>query len=304
MRGYCGMNRARFSGKTRVCGIIGDPIEHSISPAMHNAAFEKTGLDYLYVPFQVRKEDLRQAIEGVRALNIRGLNVTIPHKVAVIPYLDEIDTLAEDIGAVNTIVNEDGYLKGYNTDATGFLQALKAFKIRPERKKVVILGAGGAARAISFILADRSSLLTLLNRHLSPAQKIADNLGNLFRTAVIAQELNRENLEAALSEADILVNTTSVGMKPFNNQSPVPVTLLSPNQVVFDAVYNPWKTKLLRGAEKRGVQVISGLEMLVWQGAKAFELWTGQPAPVEIMRETAIKVLSIKEKRPNLKIQS
>jgi shikimate 5-dehydrogenase len=140
------------SGKTKVCGVIGDPIEHTMSPVMHNAAFKNKGVDYVYLPFRVKKEELGKAIEGMRALNIRGLNVTIPHKVAVIPFLDELDPLAAKIGAINTIVNDDGVLKGYNTDATGFLQALLERGIEPKGKNVVILGAGGASRAISFSL--------------------------------------------------------------------------------------------------------------------------------------------------------
>src|ERR1035437_10287204 len=142
---YAMPNKA-ISGKTRICGIIGDPIEHTVSPAMQNAAFQRAGVDYVYVPFPVKKGELDKAIQGVRALNIRGLNVTIPHKIAVIPFLDEIDPLAEKIGAVNTIVNQDGNLKGYNTDASGFLRALLAEKINPEGKNICILGAGGAAR--------------------------------------------------------------------------------------------------------------------------------------------------------------
>ncbi|GAI80789.1 unnamed protein product [marine sediment metagenome] len=150
-----------ISGRTRICGIIGDPIEHSMSPVMHNAAFKNEGVDYVYLPFRVKKEELGKAIEGMRALNIRGLNITIPHKVAVIQFLDELDPLADKIGAVNTIVNNDGVLTGYNTDATGFLQALLERGIEPRGKSVVILGAGGASRAISFILAERGSSLVI-----------------------------------------------------------------------------------------------------------------------------------------------
>jgi len=153
-----------ISGKTRVCGVIGDPIEHTMSPVMHNAAFKELGLDYLYVPLRVKREELGKAVESVRALNIRGLNVTLPHKVAIISFLDELDPLARKIGAVNTIVNDDGVLTGYNTDATGFLQALLEGGVEPKEKKVVILGAGGASRAISFILAERDAHLVILNR--------------------------------------------------------------------------------------------------------------------------------------------
>src|SRR4030042_289622 len=160
------MNNSAVSGKTVICGVIGDPIEHTMSPVMHNAAFRELGLDYVYVPFRVRREQLDRAIEGMRALNIRGLNVTIPHKVAVIPLLDELDPLAEKIGAVNTITNDDGILTGSTTDATGFLQALLEEGIQPEGENIAILGAGGAAKGIAFILAERGANLTILNRHL------------------------------------------------------------------------------------------------------------------------------------------
>lgn len=211
-----------ISGKTRICGIIGDPIEHTMSPKMQNAAFMDAGLDYVYVPFNVKREDLSRAIQGMRALNICGLNVTIPHKVAVIPSLDEIDSLAQKIGAVNAIKNEDGLLTGYNTDASGFLRALTAEKIEPKGKNVCILGAGGAARAIVFALADRGARLTILNRHPDTAKKLSGRILQYFRQEVSALELSRENLKTVLKSADLLVNTTSVGMSPDIEKSPGP----------------------------------------------------------------------------------
>ena len=280
-----------ISGRTRICGIIGDPIEHSMSPVMHNAAFKNKGVDYVYLPFRVKKEELGKAIEGMRALNIRGLNITIPHKVAVIQFLDELDPLADKIGAVNTIVNDDGVLTGYNTDATGFLQALLERGIEPKGKSVVILGAGGASRAISFILAERGSSLVILNRTWNKAKICADRISEIFQGEATALKLNRENLAAALSQADILVNATSVGMSPNINETPVTSNLLKPSLVVFDIVYNPIKTRLQREAEAAGATVISGLDMLVWQGALAFEKWTGLKAPVGVMREKVIDVL-------------
>jgi shikimate dehydrogenase len=282
------------SGKTQVCGIIGDPIEHSVSPAMHNAAFRAMGMDYTYVPFRVKREDLCQAIQGLRALNIRGLNVTLPHKVDVIRLLDEIDPVAESLGAVNTIVNEAGYLKGYNTDAAGFLKTLQAEKIQPQNKNIVLLGAGGAARAIAFILADKGANLTILNRHPESAQDIAGRIFQLFRKKTGVLELNLENLKNAIFESDILVNATSVGMSPHIDESPVPERLLKAELVVFDIIYNPTPTRLLAESEKRGAKNISGLEMLVRQGAVAFELWTGRKAPVPIMREAAASALTMK----------
>lgn len=283
-----------MSGTTRICGIIGDPIGHSMSPVMHNAAFEETGIDYLYIPFRVKKEELGKAIAGMRALNIRGLNVTIPHKVAVIPFLDELDPLAQRIGAVNTIVNDDGALTGYNTDATGFLQTLLERGVEPGGKNVVILGAGGASRATSFILAERGAHLVILNRllELDWAEELASRISQVFKQEVEALELNEENLAKVLEKADILVNATSVGMSPNIDETPVSPDLLRPSLTVFDIVYNPIKTRLLREAEAAGAETISGVDMLVWQGALGFELWTGTKAPVKLMRETAIKGLT------------
>ena len=282
-----------ISGTTRVCGIIGDPIGHSMSPAIHNAAFEKMGIDYLYVPFRVKKEALGKAIQGMRALNIRGLNVTIPHKVAVIPFLDELDPLAERIGAVNTIVNDDGALRGYNTDATGFLQALLERGVEPREKNIVILGAGGASRAISFVLAERGAHLVILNRllELDWAEELASRISQIFTKEVEALELNEENLAKVLEKADIVVNATSVGMSPNIDETPIPAKLLKPGLIVSDIVYNPIKTRLLREAEAAGAKTIGGFDMLVWQGVLAFELWTGMKAPVKVMKEEAIKGL-------------
>jgi len=282
-----------MSGTSRICGIIGDPIAHSMSPAIHNAAFDKLGLNYLYVPFRVKKEELDKAIAGVRALNIRGLNVTIPHKVTVIPFLDELDPLAQRIGAVNTIVNDDGVLTGYNTDATGFLQTLLERGVELKGKNMVILGAGGASRAISFILAERGARLVILNRllELDWAEELASRISQVFKKEVKALELNEKNLAKVLAKADILVNATSVGMSPNIDETSVSPDLLRPSLTVFDIVYNPIKTRLLREAEAAGAKTISGVDMLVWQGALGFELWTGVKAPVQLMRETAIKGL-------------
>ncbi|MFC1980995.1 shikimate dehydrogenase [Chloroflexota bacterium] len=285
------MESSVISGKTRVCGVIGDPIEHTMSPVMHNAAFKKLGIDYVYVPFGVKQDGLGKAVEGMRALNIRGLNVTIPHKVAVMPLLDEVDSLAQKIGAVNTIVNDDGFLKGYNTDATGFLQPLLERGVEPKGKTAVILGAGGASRAICFILAERGAHLVILNRNLERAQELAGRISESFGIEVKAIRLIEENLSGALEKADILVNATSVGMSPDVDETPVPASLLKSALVVFDIVYNPVKTKLLREAEGAGARTIEGVDMLVWQGALAFEKWTGQKAPVGLMKSETIEAL-------------
>jgi len=281
-----------ISGTTTICGVIGDPIAHTMSPSMHNAAFKACGLDYIYLPFRVKKDELGRAIAGMRALNIRGLNVTIPHKVAIRQFIDKLDDMAEKIGAVNTLVNENGIVSGYNTDAQGFLQALLERDIDPAGKTVSILGAGGAARAISFILAERGANLIILNRTPEKAGECAGRIAQYFGREARAMALNNQNLKAAIKETDILVNTTSLGMSPDVQQTPVTADLLQCGTVVFDTVYNPLQTRLLMEAEKAGAKTISGIDMLVWQGALAFEKWTGQQAPVDAMRTAAIKRLT------------
>ncbi len=282
-----------ITGKTKICGLIGNPVEHSMSPAMHNAAFASLKLDFAYIPFRVENDALADAVKAIKALNMRGLNVTIPHKVAVIPLLDELEPLAESIGAVNTIVNDNGRLKGCNTDASGFLNAMLEKGVEPRNKKAVVIGAGGASRAICFTLAERDAEIVILNRQqeISWAVELAAAVSGCFKKDVKALELNNNNLAMALDSADILINATSVGMSPNVNHSPVPAEMLKPGLSVFDAVYNPLKTKLLTEAENAGALTVSGLDMLVWQGALAFELWTGVKAPIGIMKTNALKAL-------------
>ena len=284
-----------ITGKTKICGIIGDPIEHSMSPAMHNAAFGALGLDYTYLPFRVRQEELPGAIAGMRALHIVGLNVTIPHKVAVLPLLDRLGPLAEKMGAVNTIVNEGGVLIGSNTDAPGFLQALRSQSIEPKGKKIVIIGAGGAAKGIAFILAEVGASLVILNRTISKAEELASQIAQYYHQNLKTMTLSEENLTGALDGADVLVNTTSVGMVPDVDRTPVSSSLLNPKLVVYDIIYNPLPTRLLREAKAAGARTIDGLDMLVWQGALAFKKWTGREAPFEIMKQAAVKALKNEE---------
>ncbi|MBN1161956.1 MAG: shikimate dehydrogenase [Dehalococcoidales bacterium] len=280
-----------ISGKTKICAIIGDPVGHTVSPAMHNAAFQKLGLDYLYITFRVAPEQLSRAVVGLKALNVAGFNVTIPHKVAIIPLLDSLDPLAEKIGAVNTVVNINGKLKGYNTDAEGFYRVLLEHGFSPQGKKVVLLGAGGAARAIAYILVEQGCRLTILNRlqELDWAENIAQFILDDLQKEVQFFELG--DIAEALPGADLLVNATSVGMSPEDNVSPVPAPLLKKIPLVFDIVYNPLKTRFLREAAAAGAQIITGIDMLAWQGALAFEKWTGKAAPVDLMRREAVKIL-------------
>jgi shikimate dehydrogenase len=286
-----------ISGKTKICALIGNPVEHTMSPVMHNTAFRKLGLDYVYLPFRVKAEGLPQAVEGLRALNVRGFNVTIPHKVSVMPLLDELDPLAERIGAVNTVVNDEGKLKGYNTDAAGFLRALLECGVKPEGKRVVVLGAGGASRAISYILAENGAQLTILNRKLELdwAEDIAGLIRDILGKEVNVLELLPDYLASALEGAQLLVNATSVGMSPNSEASPVPAGLLNDKLAVFDVIYNPIKTRLLKEADEAGARTMGGIDMLAWQGALAFEKWTGQKAPVDLMRREAVKMLEAHE---------
>ncbi|HXX59167.1 MAG TPA: shikimate dehydrogenase [Dehalococcoidales bacterium] len=285
--------RNSISGKTSLLALIGDPVEHSLSPVMQNAAFQVLGLDYVYVTFRVKQGDVEKAVAGIRAMNMRGLNVTMPHKVTVMPLLDNIDPMAEKIGAVNTIVNNDGKLTGYNTDATGFLQALAEKSVEPAGQKVVLLGAGGVARAIGFALAEEGAHLVILNRkeEVGWAKDLATRIGQSYGVPVAFGEMDRDTVGDALENADIVVNATSVGMSPGAGQTPVEKEFICSKMVVFDAVYNPVQTRLLREAREQKAKAIDGLDMLVYQGAAAFEKWTGQAAPVDVMRQSALKAL-------------
>jgi shikimate dehydrogenase len=275
---------------TKVVGVIGDPIEHSLSPRMHNAAFEYLGLDYLYLPFRVLEKDLKNAVRGAKAFNLKGFNVTIPHKVSIIKFLDDVDLTARKIGAVNTVVNEEGKLLGYNTDGLGALEALRDEGVNPEGKKIVVIGAGGASRAITFQLASICSKLVILNRTRIRAVKLAGELTNVG-SVVEGRSLTLKSLGSSLNDSDILINTTSVGMHPNVNESPVPKEFLHKELVVFDIVYNPLETSLLRYARNVGAKSINGVGMLVNQGAIGFKMWTGYEAPKDIMRKAVVEGL-------------
>jgi len=279
----------KISGKTKICAIIGDPVEHSLSPAMHNAAFQELGLNIVYVAFQVKKDELGAAVAGARSLGLRGLNVTMPHKNAVIEHLDDIDETAKTIGAVNTILNNRGRLIGYNTDGKGAMIALQENGVSTEEKKMLLLGAGGAAKAIAYQAAQEVDELVILNRTPDKAIKLAEQLSSFGKVRV--GKLVAEALAKELEDTDILVNATSVGMNPEIDCSPVPSELLHSRLCVMDIVYNPLETRLLRDSKAAGAKVVSGLEMLLYQGAVAFEIWTNCPAPVEIMKKAALEAL-------------
>jgi shikimate dehydrogenase len=280
-----------ISGKTQVCGVIGDPIEHSLSPAMHNAAFKHLKLDFVFLAFRVKAADLDNAMRGVRGLGIRGLNVTMPHKIAIIRYLDEADSNVRSLGSANTLLNDAGKLSGFNTDGVGALHALRENGVNPEGKNVLLLGAGGAAKAIAYALARDAGALCILNRVPEKAAVLADALNRVFSKEVVGGVLSPSAVQKNLQDADILVNATSVGMHPNVNQSLVAPQWLKPDLAVMDIVYNPVETKLAKDAKAAGARVISGVEMLLYQGAASFQIWTEHAAPIEVMRTAALNQL-------------
>lgn len=270
---------------TQFCGIIGNPVEHSLSPAIHNAAFQKLGLNFVYLAFRV--EAIDDAIKGLRALgNFRGASVTIPHKVAAVPFLDSIEPTARHIGAINTIVATDGILTGYNTDATGALRALREGKVVLKGQQVVMLGSGGAARAIAFALGADAGIdrLTILGIDGQERRSLARDLQS--KTSIIVQEssLDEGTLRKVLPDAHVLIHCTPMGMSPKVHETPVPATLLHEGLTVMDIVYNPRDTQLLKDAKAARCRVIPGLEMFLHQAAAQFDLWTKQAAPAEVMR--------------------
>ena len=281
-----------ISGGTRVCGIIGDPIEHSLSPIMHNASFQDLKLDFVYIPFRVKQNELREAILGARSLDVHGLNVTMPHKNVVIKYLDEIDPTARSIGAVNTILNDKGRLIGYNTDGAGALKALKENTVGLDVKKLLLLGAGGAGKAIAFYAAQEVEELKILNRTTQKAKELAEVLRKKFRKKIDGNQLSTKIIKEELKDANILINATSVGMHPDVDRSLVDPSWLRPELCVMDIVYNPIETKLAKDARLTGANVVSGIEMLVYQGATSFEIWTNHQAPIKVMKAAVLNKLS------------
>jgi shikimate dehydrogenase len=280
-----------ISGKTRVCGVIGDPIEHSLSPIMQTAAFEALNLDYVFLAFKVKSACVEDAVNGMRALNIRGLNVTMPHKSKVIDFLDRVDLSAQIVNSVNTILNKENLLFGFNTDGVGALRALKENGVALKGRKVLLLGAGGAARAIAYTMAKEADELAILNRTVKQAQAIAKLLEKSCSKKIVAGSLSPSDIERNLQDSDILINATSIGMRPNAEESIVSPKLLRRNLAVMDIVYNPLETKLTKDAKEAGAKVVSGIEMLIYQGAASFEIWTGKSAPVEVMRKVALNHL-------------
>lgn len=276
----------RISGKTSITGILGYPLGHTLSPVMHNKAFKTLGLDYIYLPFEVHPEDLNTVVKALPALGIKGLNVTIPYKEKIITFLDELDPLAQKIGAVNTIVIKNRKLHGYNTDGSGFLASLREEGFEPATKKVMILGAGGSARAVAFSLANAGvQEITFVVRNLLQGEKLAADLNKSFSVSLKVVEFS-SLAEHVVAAAHLIVNTTPVGMYPHEDTMP-PLKLdgLHQGQHFYDLIYRPFETKIMGEARKRGLTVQNGVGMLVHQGAQAFSLWTEKTPPLEVMRQ-------------------
>ena len=278
----------KLTGHTRIVGVIGDPVAHSRSPQMHNAAFAKAGLDYVYVPFHVRPDDLAAAIAGFKAINVVGINITLPHKQAVIPFLTSISREAELIGAVNTLTFVDGNIHGDNTDAPGVLQALDEdgnTSGTPVGEKVVVLGAGGAARAVVVALALRGvAAITIANRTVEKAVSLATEMDQKTGVSMQGMGLTDERLPLSVRESKLLVNTATISMD-VTHPLLISADWLQPNTIVYDIVYTPPVTPLMQAATERGCQTLGGIGMLVHQGAIAFEKWTGVAPCTETMRQ-------------------
>jgi len=277
-----------IDGKTRLCGLIGQPVEHSLSPVMQNTAFAALGLNFVYLAFNVENGELTAVVQGLKALKIRGFNITMPYKTEIIPLLDHLDPMAVRIGAVNTVVNDDGRLTGFNTDHSGFIFTMRQNGINLGNSKSVLLGSGGAARAVAYALAEECAEMIILNRPegLGRANKLANDITRDNSIQIAVKELNAANLKEALADAALLVNATSVGMNPHPEISPVPAGLLHKGLSVADMVYDPTPTRLIQEAQAAGCRTVDGISLLAAQAEKSFELWTGESAPPGLMLTT------------------
>lgn len=272
----------KIRGSTRVISLFGYPVEHSLSPVMHNAAFEHLKLNYCYVAFSVKPELLKEAVKAIRALNLAGVNVTVPHKEKVIPFLDKVDKEASFIGAVNTIVSDNGRLIGYNTDGRGFMRSLSESHISVKNKNVLIIGAGGASRAISYYLSKEALGLFLFDIDKKKAGQLSRNLSKIRNNVFLRREIDH------LDDMDIIINATPLGWKKGDPLS-FDINLLKQRHIVCDLIYK--NTNLLANASKKGCKTLNGLGMLLWQGVFAFELWTGIKPPVDVMKRALIRSL-------------
>jgi shikimate dehydrogenase len=287
-------NIKTFSGHTKLFCLIGHPVEHSMSPTMWNPALQELNLDYVYVAFDVHPVNLKNAVDAFRALDIKGINVTIPHKENIIKYLDEIDPIAEKMGAINTIKNEDGFLRARNTDAGGAKKSLLDAGCKISRKNIIFIGSGGAARAISFILSEDADKIVLTDIIEEKAVTLAKEIKEKTKANIIAKLCNEKVLKEEIAKADILINATPIGMYPKVDATPVPKEFLHSDLFVFDVIYNPLETLLMKEAAEIGCKTLSGLDMLVNQGVLAFEWWTGKSPNSDLMKSKIIEFLGIK----------
>ena len=281
-----------ISPSTQICAVIGNPIAHSLSPAIHNAAFAELDLDFVYVACRV--EDVKNALAGMRALNnFRGMSVTIPHKIEIMKYVDEIAEVDRSIGSINTVINEQGKLLGFGTDGPGALKAIVDAGVDIDGKKILMLGSGGAARAISFTLALNAKLreLSILDVSENMLQQLTADLRAGTDAIIKSELLTESSLAAAMENADVIIHCTPVGMHPNEDASLIPAEFFKPEQVIFDIVYTPLETKLLTEAKSRGLKVISGVDMFINQAVLQFERFTGVNAPIEVMRRVVMEHL-------------
>lgn len=277
-----------ITGKTKVIGIFGSPIGHTLSPVIHNEAFRALKIDYCYVPFHVKKENLREAVQAIRALNLKGVNVTVPHKERVVEYLDELSEEVLKIGAANTILNSEGILKGFNTDVKGFITSIKEEGVEIAGRKVLLIGAGGAARAVAYGVLKEAGKVYIFNRTVEKAKEIEKQFNDIGEIRALP-----ELSERVTRDMEIVINATSLGMK-IDDPYPIDPYLLNSSHIYYDVVYP--QTPLMREAKKKGCKVIGGLGMLVWQAIYAFEIWTGISPPPEIFMKILNKVLTNSKK--------
>lgn len=281
-----------ITGETRLLGLLGSPVSHSLSPRMHNAAFGRLGLDYVYLAFETTQESLSRVVAALRDMNVKGFNITMPLKKSVLPLLDGISPEARMIGCVNTVANEDGRLIGYNTDGLGYVRDLKEHGVSVRGARIALAGAGGAARSAAIQLAlDGAAEIAVFNRTLEKAADIADAINkNIPGCRAEALCLEEGSLARRLEDADILVNATALGMRPHEDASVISSPgLLRRDLVVSDFIYEPSRTKLLRIAEEAGCRTLNGSGMLLYQGAEAFRIWTGMDMPVEYVRREVFR---------------
>jgi len=282
-----------INNNTKIVGVIGHPIKHTLSPVMHNFAYNKLNLDYVYLPFDISTTGLQDSLKGMIALGIKGFNVTLPHKERIMEYMDELSDSAKIVGAVNTVVNDNGKLLGYNTDVTGIMKTLEEYKDDLKGATVSVLGAGGAARSAIYTLIRHFNVkkINIINRTVEKAESLKDYFSSkMLFTKIKTFELIPPDVTEVLAKSKLIINTSSVGMSPDEDDSPTTIPeSFNSKQIVFDIIYNPENTKFLELAKEQGALTINGLKMFVEQGARSFELWTNEPMPTDQILELLSK---------------